>query len=750
LDLLTRKFIGQFKPEMDKLTTDLKELFESGAKLTEDQYDALVERYEIISDKLGPVMHPAIHDFKENTETFFEELKTQVLDTNLPTNPGEYSVEIPVVQTFPTGPFLDKEPSLEKIDNLLNLTKETKTPISNQEASFDQQILMEQIQNKFKNLIGKAHYRHQDEIIARGGTPDPNGLFHQAFIPYTLVNQENLGFIIENTTKLFNELGDNPEFKDFFDNIALKLNKTKEALNYGELVPVFEQIIDGPFPFPNPGFPNPIPGPGLPGLPVHPPSVDGLTPEQVTQLLSMPRTTPEEMSTYVNILKGHADQISTGVIVSTSDRGQIEADIFSPHTLLSHFNGNRNETLTKLIDSGILDINQDGKTDALDYYSLMKGLDRTPTASDFEGIVNSPQVNDETANEYKAMPRATSEDIAAYVEKMHEDYLNLSLYGGVQVNDLGTDEGHYLQNLINGNNRSGNPRAQEAFDAGIYDFNNDGITDEKDVEILNRFTSGNKNFDDLLTPIDQQPKPPITDPKVIAFDRVGGLLANINTVYPERTVNPSNYDIASMKILFESMPDVIHTSLSRGDNLNINSFPGASSISIDFIDEDFLNSMTERLSNLHENLKGDTRFNKFFEFASEQLSNYLQVLMNESSIFSTEDGSAINENINNDSGKRSLIEMKEYVEIFNPVFDIDGDGKTAENDQRLIAAYLDNSNFEYDSELYGTGFRSEAEIRSQLDMLFNTFNLLDINRDGEKDSIDAKILELMQLLNSLN
>ena len=496
---------------------------------------------------------------------------------------------------------------------------------------------------------------------------------------------------------------------------------------------------------------EPVPGPGLPGQPINPPSVEGLTPEQVTQLLSMPRTTPEEMSTYVNALKELADQISTGVMVSSG--GNIfEADIFSPHTLLSHFNGNHNPVLKKLIDSGILDINKDGKTDSLDYYSLMKGSLRENSPSDFEGIINAPQVNEETANNYKAMPRATSEDIASYIEKMHKDYLNLSLYGGVQVNDLGQDESRYLQDIISGNNRSGNPRAQEAFAAGIYDFNKDGVTDAKDVEIMNRFVSGNKNFDDLLTPIDQQPVAPIAPPvdpnapltKATAVNLIDQTLNILNIdqvadILP-RTVIPTADQAKLMKDVFDSAEGLVNTiHLSPIAYYERNGAilpPGAwlpqVQTPVDYVSEDKLKFIAENIGDLQETFGNDPRYDKFFDFVKTKLEKAKVSLKHDPNTRIGEDpfrgfGDVF-------AGQnRTPNEIREFVQIFNPILDVTGDGTTNSftDLHKLIGAYTSgvrDPQF-YEDNKGPNANKTGLEIRDYIQTIVEA-GITDISGDG--------------------
>lgn len=135
------------------------------------------------------------------------------------------------------------------------------------------------------------------------------------------------------------------------------------------------------------------------------------------------------------------------------------------------------------------------------------------------------------------------------------------------------------------------------------------------------------------------------------------------------------------------------------------------------------------------------------------------ILENPESIFNESDGRFRNENYfyyqtlpenqRSINKKRNLSEMKEYVDTMNFAYDVNGDGKLGDKDIEIIKNYLNDPNAEISDELMNAGFRPKEEIKSYLNFLMNS-RVFDINNDKSKDDIDAKIIELVSLLNSLN
>lgn len=243
---------------------------------------------------------------------------------------------------------------------------------------------------------------------------------------------------------------------------------------------------------------------------------------RLDQIMAMPRQTGNHVEDYINTLKGEANNFSTGVNVITPF-GEKEAELFSIHTLFVYKkpeNKKLNPTLEKYIEKGLLDINKDGQTDLLDFAAIQMGIHGVgKSRHDYQDIVDAPQVNETTVDRYKSMPRSSNENINNYIESLKDDFLDISAYGGLK--DIGMDFNDYtdLKKLVNGDAPEEfafyNLRAQQAFDNGLYDFNNDGLTDERDIEILKRYAEGNKNYQDLLGS-NPNPEPEEQEPEIYA------------------------------------------------------------------------------------------------------------------------------------------------------------------------------------------------------------------------------------------
>lgn len=208
-----------------------------------------------------------------------------------------------------------------------------------------------------------------------------------------------------------------------------------------------------------------------------------------SDLKAMPMKTDQDMANYIQALKDNKEKFDTGT----------DQDIFHPATWLSYLNGSANEQTKKIFESGVMDINRDGQIDSIDYFAAMKANNnRDFEKSDFTHLITvGSRKADGYVDFFKTSRRENSASVDRYINAIHAQALNLSLYGGVTVNNMDANEPRELDELIKTGNTN-NLRAKQAYEAGLYDFNNDGVTDAKDVEILNRYVKGNKDFDDLL------------------------------------------------------------------------------------------------------------------------------------------------------------------------------------------------------------------------------------------------------------
>jgi Ca2+-binding EF-hand superfamily protein len=236
-------------------------------------------------------------------------------------------------------------------------------------------------------------------------------------------------------------------------------------------------------------------------------------------IINLPRNNGQDLMNYVSRLHEIAPEIEN-------------VDILDAQTWLDYLSNQRNnlsEEEKSVFESGLLDVNKDGVLDLIDYYAVMAVKTQGHNHRDvfkldtYNQIHSAASLND-IKNNLTSMPRTNSTEVANYIEAMKAGYIDPSYSGASYYNTLNNGDVTALQRYIeNGTvpTTASFSRAKFAFDNGLYDFNNDGVTDNKDVEILTRYVSGNNDFTDLLVTAPerrQEPTPSPTDRARIAID----------------------------------------------------------------------------------------------------------------------------------------------------------------------------------------------------------------------------------------
>lgn len=409
-----------------------------------------------------------------NINARIENIMQMYLDQDLVEEivPLEFNPVLP----HPSNPDipLTQEASIRWMDEVLETLNAGGDATEHHVPTVDQSVMMKQVYNDLRYLANPPHNNIRLQHSTRQTDSD---ILPGLDRPDYKLDADMIRAALANATSLFEQLGNDPQYQNFFQLIGEHLTRAKDLMS-NEFVDVAILKEDGEY--------NKNSNTTLP-------------------------TVSDELTKYIEAMTPVLDLNGSGEI-DLADGNIVKTALV---------NKNRYpDTLSDLYRENLFDFNNDDKTDSRDLRILTKYT---------QGLRDNDLLRPETG-----------ETMGFYIE----NYLGQYSYTEENIKNLTNIVlGLPTSSLSFSSDYSPSAEARalrENMESGLYDINNDGVTDLKDLELLYNYSQGKRG--DELSQVSNNPFKTLLDAGIIdaktVFDTDGN--KNITPLDALKVINHVN------------------------------------------------------------------------------------------------------------------------------------------------------------------------------------------------------------------